>query len=68
MLSKYKLTGLTCQSCKKLCEMMISEISGVTSVNVNLDQKTVEIESGRKIELGEVNQALAETHYEAMEL
>lgn len=47
---------------------MISEISGVTSVNVNLDQKTVEIESGRKIELGEVNQALAETHYEAMEL
>lgn len=68
MLNKYKLTGLTCEACKKLCEMTISEIPGVTSVNVDLDQKTVEIESGRKIELNEVNQALADTHYEAMEL
>lgn len=65
MLNKYKLTGLTCQACKKLCEMDISEIPGVTSVNVNLDQKTVEINSDRKIELDEVNKALAETHYEA---
>lgn len=65
MLNKFNLTGLTCTACKKLCEMTISDIQGVTSVNVNLDQKTVEINSDRKIELDEVNQALKETHYEA---
>lgn len=65
MLNKYKLTGLTCQACKKLCEMSISDIPGVTAVNVNLDQKTVEINSDRNIELDEVNQVLKGTHYEA---
>ena len=65
MLNKFHLTGLTCTSCKKLCEMFISEMPGVTSVNVDLNKKTVEINSDRKIELNEVREALKETHYEA---
>lgn len=65
MLNKFNLTGLTCAACKKLCEMILSDISGVTAVNVDLGQKTVELKSDRKIELDEVNQALKETHYEA---
>jgi copper chaperone CopZ len=45
--------------------MYLSDISGVTAVNVDLQKKTVEINSDRKIELNEVREALKETHYEA---
>lgn len=67
MLTKIKLSGLTCQSCKKLTEMKIAEISGVIGVIVNLEQKNAEIIADRKITVGEINAVLKETHYKAYE-
>ena len=67
MLTKIKLSGLTCQSCKKLTEMKIAEISGVTEVVVNLEQKNAEIIADRKITIDEINTVLKETHYKAYE-
>ncbi len=48
-----------------MSEKRISTIAGVTSVVVDLDQKTVEIENNREIKLAEVNSALRGTPYEA---
>ena len=67
MLTKIKLSGLTCQSCKKLTEMKIAEISGVTEVVVNLEQKNAEIIADRKVTIDEINTVLKETHYKAYE-
>ncbi len=65
MLNKFHITGLTCQACKKLSEKRISTIAGVTGINVDLDNKTVEIISNQKIDITEVNAVLQGTPYEA---
>ena len=67
MITKIKLSGLTCPSCKKLTEMKIAEIPGVTSVTVDLKEAAAEITADRKITVDEVNNILVETHYKAYE-
>lgn len=65
MTTKIKLSGLTCQSCQKLIEMIILEIPGVSGAKV--DMNSAEITADRGISLEEVNKALADTHYKAYE-
>ena len=60
----FKISGLDCAACKKLVEKRIS-LLGISSVNVNLETKTAEIESDRNIDVTEVNEVLKGTPYEA---
>lgn len=60
----FKILGLDCAACKKLVEKRVSTL-GVSSVNVSLETKTIEIISDRKIDIFEVNKALKGTPYEA---
>ncbi|MBI3887524.1 heavy-metal-associated domain-containing protein [Candidatus Microgenomates bacterium] len=47
--------------------MYLADISGVTGVDVNLEQSTAEIISDRKITVDDVNAVLKESHYKAYE-
>lgn len=57
--TSYSITGMTCESCVKTITEKILAIIGVSSVNVNLKDKRVDILSGRQIDITEVRQALS---------
>ncbi len=66
--STFTITGMTCESCVKTVTDRISKISGVTSTDVSLKNKTAQITADRKIQLTEVSSALASTpKYQATE-
>lgn len=65
MLSKVKLSGLTCPSCQKLTEKRIGQIPDVTMVKVDLRSSEAEIESQRSVTAAEVQKALEGTNYYA---
>lgn len=60
---KFKLKGLHCQSCVKMSEMNIGDISGVKKVEINLATGEGKLEAEREIMLDEISQALKETDY-----
>ena len=41
---KYSIPSIHCGHCVKTIEMELGDINGVTSVNADLDSKTVEVE------------------------
>jgi len=63
MITKIKLSGLTCQACRKVTQNLIGKIHGVTQVKVDLESGQVEINGDRMINKEEVIQALQGTHY-----
>ncbi len=64
----YTIDGMTCESCVKTVTDMISSIPDISSVKVNLKDKTANILSTRKIELTEVRKSLSEnTKYSVSE-
>ncbi len=68
VVTKIKLTNLSCQACQKLTAKKIQQIPGVTSVQVNLENGQAEIVGTREITLDEVNSALAGTNYQALQI
>lgn len=63
----FRLSGLTCPSCKKLTERKIAGILGVIGVSVNLETGETLIESERDIQLAEIKDVLNDTHYQVIE-
>jgi copper chaperone CopZ len=57
----FRVDGMTCESCVKTITEKISAIPDVSSVQVNLKDKSAEILSNKKIEIAEVRQALIES-------
>lgn len=64
MTKTIKLSGLTCPACKKLIEKRVSTISGINSVEVNLESNEATLESSRDIPLLEIREVLRGTPYQ----
>lgn len=54
----YKITGMTCNSCKASVEKNLGDLNDVTHVNVNLENQEATITMSNPIELNELQKAL----------
>lgn len=61
-----QLSGLHCESCKKITEKRVNKIEGVENSEVNLEACTVHITADRPIDKSEVQTALEGTHYQVL--
>lgn len=61
MTHKFKITGMTCESCVKKVKSALSEIKGVGNVNVTLNPPEAEIKMNRHIDKSEFNSVLKKT-------
>ncbi len=66
MLTKIKLSGLTCPACQKLTQNRIGKIARVTEVKVDLESGEVEINADKIITREEINEVLSGTPYETV--
>lgn len=62
--SEYTVTGLTCQHCVTAVTEEVSEIPGVTDVQVDLDSGLVRISSTQPLPGAAVRAAITEAGYE----
>ena len=60
----FRLSGLHCESCKKISEKRVNKIEGVTEVTTNVETGDLIIGSTRSITKEEVVQALEGTDYQ----
>lgn len=64
IMSTFQLTGLHCDSCKKITEKRVQKIVGVNHVETDLDSGKLVILAERAIAKSEVAQALGDTDYQ----
>ncbi|KAA9301268.1 MULTISPECIES: heavy-metal-associated domain-containing protein [Aerococcus] len=62
MTKTYQVSGLKCQGCKENVEQALSQVFGVESAEVDLDQKQVTVSGD--YELADLKEALAGTNYQ----
>ncbi|MDK8502612.1 heavy metal-associated domain-containing protein [Aerococcus sp. UMB1112A] len=62
MIQTYQVSGLKCQGCKENVEEALSQVFGVESAEVDLDQKQVTVSDDYEVE--DLKQALAGTNYQ----
>jgi copper chaperone CopZ len=62
--STIKLTGLHCESCKKISEKRVKKIEGVLEATTDLETGVVSINGTRQIEKDEVQKVLEGTDYQ----
>jgi copper chaperone CopZ len=60
----FQLSGLHCESCKKISEKRVKKIEGVTEATTNLETGDLTITSNRDIAKTEVIKALEGTDYQ----
>jgi copper chaperone CopZ len=60
------LSGLTCPACKKITEKRIGGISGVKSVEVDVDSGMVTLCADREITKLEIEEVLKDTPYKVI--
>lgn len=60
----FQLSGLHCESCKKISEKRVKKIEGVTEAVTNLETGDLTISGNRSIAKEEVVKALEETDYQ----
>lgn len=61
-----KFSGLTCPACKKLIEKRVGAIPGVNRIEVNAASGEAIINSGRTIQLSEIQEVLKDTPYQVI--
>lgn len=62
----FKLSGLHCESCKKITEKRVKKIVGVSKVEANLETGELTITANRDIIYQEVIQVLEGTDYQVI--
>lgn len=62
MTETYQVSGLKCQGCKENVEQALSQVFGVESAEVDLDQKQVTVSGD--YELADLKEALAGSNYQ----
>lgn len=55
----YKITGMTCGSCKASVEKSLGDLNDITNVDVNLENQEAKITMGNHIEVTELQKALS---------
>ena len=63
----YTISGMTCNGCRTHVEKSLSEVPGVSSVEVNLEEQKAEIEMQQHIPLQTFQEKLAGSNYEIQE-
>lgn len=63
-----QLQGLDCEACKKITEKRIGRIEGVMTVNVDLSQKTANVQTNRALSQQEVEEVLKDTEYKVIKI
>lgn len=61
MKHKYKVSGMSCNGCKNHVEKALSEVEGVTQVEVSLENKAATIEMDNHISLSTFQEALKQS-------
>ena len=61
--SNFQLSGLHCESCKKITEKRVQKIEGVITAETNLQTGELRLKSQRQITKQEIIEALAGTDY-----
>lgn len=64
IISTFQLSGLHCESCKKITEKRAKKIEGVTQAETNLETGELSITAGREISQEEVTKVLEGTDYQ----
>lgn len=62
--TSFQLSGLHCESCKKISEKRVKKIEGVTEATTNLETGDLLINGNRSIAKEEVIKALEGTDYQ----
>lgn len=65
--TKFKLAGLHCEACVKICKMNLSDINGVSEVELDLASGEGQLTADREIDLSEIEEALKDTGYKIVE-
>ena len=60
MISKYTVSGMTCGNCVNHVTEEVSEVEGVTGVNVQLDGGRMAVESDERIPFDAIIEAVRE--------
>lgn len=60
----FQLSGLHCESCKKITEKRVKKIAGVTQAETNLETGELSITAERDVTKQEVTQVLEGTDYQ----
>lgn len=60
MISKYTVTGMTCGHCAASVTEEVSELDGVTAVNVNHEDGSMVVESTERIPYDAIIEAVTE--------
>ncbi len=60
----YTVTGMTCEHCVASVTEELTEVAGVTGVDVDLATGAVTVTSGRELSTGEVAAAVTEAGYQ----
>lgn len=60
MISKYSITGMTCGRCAAHITEEVSELDGVTGVNVNYESASMIVESADRLPFDAIIEAVTE--------
>ena len=67
MESKFTVPEISCGHCKETIESIINSLDNVETVNVDIDQKSVEVTSSSNLDLSLVSNMLDEQGYTVVE-
>ena len=67
MESKFTVPEISCGHCKETIESIINSLDNVETVNVDIDQKSVEVKSSSDLDLSLVSNILDEQGYTVVE-
>ena len=67
MESKFTVPDISCGHCKETIESIINSLDNVETVNVDIDQKSVEVNSSSNLDLSLVSSMLDEQGYTVVE-
>ena len=67
MESKFTVPEISCGHCKETIESIINSLDNVETVNVDIDQKSVEVKSSSDLDLSLVSNMLDEQGYTVVE-
>lgn len=62
------IEGMQCNHCKMTVEKVLSSIDGVTSAEVNLENKCAVIETSKEIDENKINELITEAGFEVKEI
>ena len=68
IITTVKLSGLSCEACKKIIEKRLLKLSEVMSVEVSLEKSTAVITAMHSVTILEVTEALKDTDFKVIGL